>query len=264
MALKRVLAQRPSKPVPFVVIGAERTGSNYLLEVMGLEPGREWFNPRLIDDDHLPLANRQLRDDPALLRLRLDDPEEFLRQIEAIDSRLDRSISGFKFLYSHGEAYPEVIEALQKRANLKVIHLLRHQRIERFLSLVTASTTGVWYQKRTLLRSVARKPDPIRVDPAELLEDLVNIEQLERRYNALFDRQQTMTLSYEDLVGSSRRTRRRISDFLGTSLPRPAVQSAEPHVLPLADRILNFEEVEEALHGTLWAGLIKGPESDSR
>ena len=161
----RATARTLTAASPFLVLGAERTGSNMLVDVLAVQPGiacaNEVFNPRLIADGYMPWLSSSRVSEDELRRLRRDDPAALHTRLLLDGAETGASWAGFKLLYSHGVVDDRIVDALVAERELVVVHLLRADRLRRWLSLSRARASDAWFE-------VGQRVSPTRDEPIVL------------------------------------------------------------------------------------------------
>ncbi len=233
----------------YVVVCAERTGSNLLLEVLGLDLGNELFNPDYLSDCFIPISVPELRRDPELLKLRQSDPAAFLDRYWKIGEDLGLSASGFKLMYFHAAEQQAVVDYLLNSEGIRVIHVTRRNRLKRFLSMRRAEVSGSWYKTQKNKGSgIPDSATELNVD--DMLADFAYQAVEEQKFSALFRGPRLIELCYEEYAKDLEGTRDRVAEFLGVKLPKPFLRSRRTGTKSLRDSIANFDAVAAALQGS--------------
>jgi LPS sulfotransferase NodH len=125
----------------FIILGLPRSGTTYLQTLLNAHPDihcrGEMFDPYQIDDDGT--KNR----DPDALVARDRDPGGFLDAALAGRGLSDvPPVLGLKVLFQHDPAlFADIIPA---RPDLRLIHVVRSNRLAQFASLRQVEKTGAW------------------------------------------------------------------------------------------------------------------------
>jgi LPS sulfotransferase NodH len=150
----------------YVIIGAERTGTNMVRNLLASHPAvfaaGELFNPILIRKQEIPCRLDLTSKLAELNALRISNPSEFIEALAQLVEEEGYSAHGFKLLYDHGYRDRRVLDYLMRDKTVHVIHVRRRNLLRRLLSQARASKTGVWWTN-------ASEPAPakprIRLDP---------------------------------------------------------------------------------------------------
>jgi hypothetical protein len=266
----------------FIVLSDARTGSNLLVEALSAHPEivcfRELFNLEDEIDYNVAGYDGSSPDDVALRR---SDPARFVAQRVFTEQPAVRAV-GFKFHYLHAFGYGGIAEAMSADGGLRIVHLLRRNKLRTLASKKIAEETGAWMQhdagaqRRELLRRtlsgaeigrLARNPlrlierlrqivRPPRATPAagraavrlthEECEQFFWAEalQAEDYEKRVFAGHPQMTTTYEELVAERERVLGEVCAFLGV---KPAPVSAptlrRQNPEPLRDLIANYDEL---------------------
>lgn len=244
--------------VRFLIVAAPRTGSTHLRLLLHSHPAvcchGEVFRAELGSlvglNAHVPSP---LQD--RLAAARAADPGGFLMADVLYPGRM-RAV-GAKILYRTFalDQWRGLLERVVAERELKIVHLVRRNRVKRFLShFVYTQVT-----KRTLALSAAEVPNVgrVRVPVTELLADLAAMEAEERRFRTMFSGQQTIEVAYEDVVATGRpEVLDDVQRFLGVA---PCVLESPAHKIlsdRLCDVIENVAEIEAALRDTPHAWML--------
>lgn len=243
---------------PFVVVGAERTGSNLLVGVLDAQPGitciDELWNPRFVDAGTLPWLEPPPADREHLLHLRTADPARLHTRLLVDGAARGATAVGFKLLYFHGLAEPRIVDHLAGDRAVRVIHLLRQDRLRRFLSHAISAANDDWYRSAT--SADTGPPPPQLLDVVAMVEDFAAIELQEQRFRAVFRHHRTIELDYDHFSSDLGGTTRRLGELFGVPLSPPVARTRKTGGQALARAIANLSEVRAALTGTPWSDLV--------
>lgn len=243
---------------PFVVLGAERTGSNLLVGMLASHPRLkcegELFNPRMIGKGLLDARLPEDTDIGAMLALRRTDPAAFHRAILRIAAGHGAAAAGFKLLYYHGIVDNRVIDHLVSLSDLRVIHLTRRDRLARWLSKARADETDSWYVGKR--QETRPSSGPMHLDPVKTLADLEDCELMEERARATFGLERVLEITYEDLLADPEGGSGAVLDHLGVEPAPLQISTKKQGSRDLRRAIANWEEIERALTGTRWSHLV--------
>lgn len=221
----------------FAIISTARTGSNYLAGGLRTSPSIRMYHE--IFADH----NRQIGKDFEKVFATVFQPESRATQLV-----------GFKVFYNH--LTTEEWQKFLAYRDLKVIHLVRRNRLKTVISLEIAFRTGRWTKSRNVGAPVDKR---MHLDPATVLARLEEIEEGEKATRTRFAGREMLEVVYEDLVRAPREGFAAVGAFLGVSdLDPERIRLKKQNPEPIQRLITNFEEVEAALRNTkfeeyLWA-----------
>jgi hypothetical protein len=253
-------------PVQFLIVAAPRTGSTHLRLLLNSHPsvcchGEVFRDFRIELGSFVGLAPHTpspLRD--RLAAARHADPGEFLMRDVLYPGRM--SAVGAKILYGDFavERWAGLRERVLAERQVRVVHLMRRNRLKRFLSQYVVERVT----KTTLALSTRQVPSVgrIRVPVPELLADVAAVEAEERRFRDVFSGHRLVEIHYEDVASppTSLDALDGLQQFLGvepTTLASPTQKILSERI---EDVIENVAEVEAALLDTPHAWML-GDES---
>lgn len=231
--------------VRFVIVGARRTGSNWLCTLIDSHPAilchHELFNPAGI------FYAQRLRDSALCLGSvseRDADPVNFL-------DRIWRHSAGHRcvgFKMTHGQA-ESVLERVLADPAVRKIVLRRHNRVKTCVSEKVAELLGSWevYDEADL---PVRRPR-VDLDPRELREHAARNERFYERVEASIEGtgQACLRVDYENLQSPEEQARllRYLDAVPGDAPLEPT--SVKQNPVDLREVVRNFDALAEALRG---------------
>ncbi len=266
--------------IRFVLVCDARTGSTMLIQALNSNPHITCFGAifnTIVDFvdfsvdgyDNSSAHDRELRD---------QDPVAFLRgRVYCQHPEKTRAV-GFKYRYGQASHFPGLLEHLAEDAEIRVLHLRRHNLLRSLLSAKIVLMTGVWFQERgpslaskltvanalRILRHPARGPaavrrllwpseapskgrrSPVTLSAEECLAHFRTVEAQAAHYDELFKAHPKFTVYYEDFLDHQGDTFKRVQSFLGVE-PRPlTVTMRRQNPEPLGELIENYDELYEA------------------
>ncbi len=220
----------------FVILGAMRTGSNYLEaslnEIDGITSYGEVFNPHFIgrqgQDAMLGVTMERREQKPAMLLRRMHKKTE--------------GLSGFRFFQGHD---PRAFKAVMDDPDCAKIVLSRNP-VESFVSLGIASKTGQWLLRSEKQRKIAK----IHFDQAQFesyFEELFAFYSDVRRHLQTSG-QTAFQIDYDDL--SDVKVLNGLAKWLGVEgrLKKASAKLIRQNPVALADKVLNPEDAAQALN----------------
>lgn len=234
----------------FIVLTAPRTGSNYLLSKLNSHPNSiifgELFNPTNVLAAYYgwpyPLYNKEHKS--FFMALREKNPEELLNNyIFRTYSNSIRAV-GFKMFYYHCQDNG-IWTYLKSIPNLKIIHLIRANILEMYVSYEIAKAEGLWKSKEISYSQIS-----IKVDPRNLLKYINTIENQKSFFSDYFKENPVFKVKYKELF--TKATVNSLQSFL--ELPDIELSSdyVKQNPKPLSSKISNYSEIVTALKGTKW------------
>ena len=210
----------------FVILAHARTGSNYLRNgLLQLDCVR-------LEEEIFASHNRKIG-------------ENYEKIIGDIFRPVEKGIShvGFKLFYYH--LTPEELKKLLSISELKVIHLIRRNKLRTIISLDKARQSDQW---------VATKKggsEPVTIACHDLVDRINKIEAYEKNFSAHFVSHDLLELSYEQLTEQPETAFKNVSDFLHLpSIDFQKITLKKQGNRSIKQDVTNADEVERALRGT--------------
>ncbi len=219
----------------FVIVGAMRTGSNFLEsslgELAGITTYGEVFNPLFIGS-----ANKHELFDITVPE-READP---LRMLKRIRERTE-GLPGFRYFQDHD---PRILEAVVVDRRCAKIILTRNP-LDSFVSLRIAAETGQWMLKADTHRRTAK----IHLDTADFATYWADLEGFYRQVRHLLKvhGQTAFEIGYDDLGDVA--VLNGLATWLGIEarLTAPSARLKRQNPVDLADKITNPGDIPAAL-----------------
>lgn len=234
-------AEAGSTPARFLLLCAERTGSNLLAGMLDDHPsvhmGGELFNRFA---DHIQWRFAEASRDPALLGLRKERPQDMLELFFAQESAVGKT-AGFKVMYGHLEDNPD-LAAFARNTGVRILHLRRRNWVERFVSHRRAELTGVWAADT---REKRPAQPAVRLGAAELFNDVFYTMSNELRVASQWRGHDILEVFYEDLERNPERVAARVFRFLGVPEVEVGVRFKKLAAGGLRASLENFGELRE-------------------
>jgi LPS sulfotransferase NodH len=216
----------------FAIIGNARTGSNYLLDGLKTSPSVRAYHEIFADHNH-----KVGQDFDKILST------VFLYESKSIQ------VVGFKVFYNH--LTEEEWHKLLAYKDLKVIHLIRRNRLRTVVSLEIAFKTGQWTNSGN---SRGPREKHVTLDRSKLMKRLEKIEEGEYAARARFKDRQILEIAYEDLVQNPKPSFAVVGAYLGiNSIDPDKIRLKKQNPESLRQLIQNYDEVEAVLKNTRFA-----------
>ena len=247
---------------PFLVLGAERTGSNMLVGMLAghaqIKSYGELFNPRLINENVIDGVLPEGADVQQLLDMRKRDPGAFHAELVRLATGTRTRAVGFKLLYYHGCINDALVEYLTSTPDLRVVHLRRRDRLARWVSHQRASASDSWFARRSSTRNETHA-QTVSLHLGEMLNDFLMQEQQEERGDATFGHLPLLQICYEDLATAPQRVSKEVLEFLDVPSSELEIHSRKTGKLDPRVLIENWEELEQGLQRTPWRRFAEAP-----
>jgi LPS sulfotransferase NodH len=246
--VRRAKATKES-PTYFVIVCAERTGSNLLVGLLKSHPdttvGGELYNLTFVRSESIPWQLGEITERPEVIALRQSDPVRFLDVLFDTARVQGHRAIGFKLLYRQGDRVPEIRDHLIGEREIRVIHIKRRNLLRRLLSEQRARATGVWW----VPKNEAAPPQPtIHLDLLDCLRDFDYVETKQAEYDEYFKDHEVLEVFYEDLANDTQAVATRVAEFLG--LPARGglrIGAKKTGLDSLRDAIENYEELKASV-----------------
>jgi LPS sulfotransferase NodH len=217
----------------FAIVGNARTGSNFLLD--GLKTSSSVRTYHEIFAGH----NRNVG----------EDFDKILSTVFAYESK-STQVVGFKVFYNH--LTEDEWSKLVACKDLKIIHLIRRNRLRTVISLEIAFKTGQWTKSKN--NSSVPTEKRVKLEPSKLIKRLEQIEEGECATRARFRDRETLEIVYEDLVQNPKQIFATVGAYLGVDGIDPQkIRLKKQNPESLRQLISNYDEVEAVLKNTKFA-----------
>jgi LPS sulfotransferase NodH len=234
----------------FIVVGAPRTGSTLLIKTLSSLTGicchGELLLPTVVrgyEDGFVPEeASKQKRDDRAsrLLEIRENDPVRFIQG--ALSS--SNAATGCKILYKEFllPHWSNVTQSLLALPDIKVIHLVRHNSLRRYISMQSLMGGGAIHSNPG---GRGDKRVKVHVDIDDFLRTCAEIEAQTQTMSSLLSQHSVLYVSYEVLSSDVRTTVSNICYFLELDIDAVNIVPALDKVgsQDLRDAVSNYQEL---------------------
>lgn len=227
----------------FVILGQERTGSNFLQMLLASHSSvlsfGEIFNP----------AEEIRRRNSAIAKpLELDDdPVEYLGKYVYKEYPDNVQAVGFRLFYSHARnnEWKGVREYLQS-PDIKIIHLKRKNLLDRYLSFVLACRSNMWIALQEGKESKTYN-EPVTINLAKCFQDFHRSLWYQEEADDFFQENPKIEVIYEDLCDDLVGESNRIQDFLELELEELAPKTRKQRTRKKSEVIANYDDLEKYL-----------------
>ena len=139
--------------------------------------------------------------------------------------------------------------------NIKIIHLVRENKLRTYVSGQIARKTNQWTRKTNHKISIEDKQ--IKIETEDLLEKLKEMKKFEDQTKIQFSGHEFLEISYEDLVSDKNKIMGQVFELL--NIKNGPLQSShkKQNSETLKDIILNYDEVKSALQDSEFEYLLK-------
>ena len=255
--------------VPFVLLSHARTGSTFVALSLAAHPNVRMFG-ELFNDEEEERA-RAFRGEkaahksiclgykyPSYCRKDMDGGQFVRDHIFRVREATVFSV-GFKLFYDQAAGHSgegTVWKYIVENKDIHIIHLLRNNLLESWVSLQTALLTDEWVREPGI-GSLASPMFPLELDLASTEGFFDHITSRVRWAQSTLGDHPKIEISYEhDLCNDFEMTMHRLHDFLG--LPRVAVTKAleKQAFESLRERIINYDVLARFFRSTRYEGFF--------
>jgi LPS sulfotransferase NodH len=251
----------------FIILGHERCGSTMLMTVLAeherIQMFGEIFHARTADRKKYFRADRRERktiDGP----MEINPGGEYYKDGTSGADFLERAVFykrwlrgkyavGFKLFYDHARndsAARTVWDNLARRKDLRVLHLIRENPFDAWVSYEVARRSNQW----CLLTEESERPltvEPFEGDFQSCKQFMQNCLAGRRRARRMFRNQRIMQIGYQrDLCDRFAQVIREIQGFLGVPYRKLYVQTRKQASMANDDQITNIQELRDRFRNT--------------
>ena len=143
---------------------------------------------------------------------------------------------GLKVFYDD-DSYQEALNSIKKDKGIRVIHLVRNNLTEQFISYKKALTSGEWSFRTN------SKSSKIKIDTYELLEYQKKQKILRNQVNIDLNNHNLIEIVYEDLIKQTNHETSKIQNFLEVGQKKLFSILKKQSTKPLRSQVENWEEL---------------------
>jgi LPS sulfotransferase NodH len=250
----------------FIITCAARTGSTMLRFMLDSHPQMvchgEVFSRSLIgfvgvsrpegEDNNSPI--KQL-----LEKTRNERPVDFLRDYLFYAGSYQAIGAKIKYHQLEQPRWSAVFDWLLADRDIRVVHLIRENRLQRLVSAIMTKLTGVTYVLASDPQPEPRRPvRKIVVDVESCIRDFTAVQAAEARFRRHFSGHRTFEVSYEGIIDERSRQLLDLQRFLGLEETALTAYTVKQSADRLEDVIENYSEVRDALCQTEFAYCLPG------
>jgi hypothetical protein len=253
----------------FLVSCAARSGSTMLCTLIRSHP-QAICHGEVLAQERPPVSGiygRKSKDNPEfgrqIRRYRDEQPQRFLYDI--VFNPQGRRCVGFKF--KTDEAFQPRFEALREviaaDKDIKVIHLIRRNLLDQYVSHRVVEKTGL-----TFLRPTDARPEvaPFTVDIDHFIAYVKDVNERQQAANDLYRDHRSLVLTYEDIVAPQSSALDDLQTFLGIDT-RPLSTPLLKIIRNNSEMVLNLKEVQAALaceRAGKWLSALGGKHAEAQ
>lgn len=244
----------------FIVLSHPRTGSNYVIDLLGSHPSivtyGELFSPGFLLGSLKPaIVKRWPFIYHAYTYIRERFPLVILKHVVFRHYRKKVSAVGFKIFYEHAHTGKSkaVWPFLRETEGLKIIHLKRRNILRSYVSYLIANRTGEFIRFST---NAPPRAVRVKVNIKRCRARFSKIERDRAKFEKYFSGHDILTVWYEDLCARPQQQLRKIQSFLGVSAAPLYSTVVKQNTGPLWEIVSNYRELRKAFARTRWAAFF--------
>lgn len=244
IALKFNFIQGHQNYTKFIILCRSRTGSNLLLNQLQFHENIRMFY-EIFSQDQSPkefwdYINYDIQN---IKNIKQNDPIKFIETFLFREMPLNVKAVGFKLFYYHAQKAKtqEIWQYLQDYQELKIIHLVRKNLLQTYVSQQIALTTNSWYLKSG--QQVKSNP-AIALDYEQTIKAFEETKKLEAENDTFFQNHQIIKVFYEDLVKNNRSEIAKIQNFLNVKPTPVSISTKKRSPQSLQQAIQNYSELK--------------------
>lgn len=179
-----------------------------------------------------------------------------------LEQSLDQGVSavGFKIFVHQARRWPSrsVWRYLKKERGIVVIHMVRANIVERIVSHELARKTGLWLDKGNGYGEALQISKPVSWWERKIASDIRQTE----RVRSIFGGHNYIRISYEELVAHWETITETLQLDLNVEPVTLQKKLSKQQMLPLKERIANFDAVARHFQGTAIENMFKGSQNE--
>lgn len=234
-------------PNRFLVTGLPRSGTNLILHTLAFHPEVLAYN-ELFNPDRMLWGSSEVDQErhDAFLELRRTRPVHFIEHVLSPELPEIRAV-GFKLFYMHGtpaecESYRLVWPWLRRMEGLRVVDVVRRNKLKQIFSWFLATETQVW------VREGQSRPQPPK--SIALPFDVVNgyfhwYEDMEKLRARQLQGMDVLELDYETLAADFATHIARIQEHLGVPVLPLAPAIHKQRTAHISEVLTNYRELRD-------------------
>lgn len=257
---------------PIVVIGMQRSGNTVFRELLtanGVDDYGEIFHIRLLNNpkNFFYYIYNRAKIDPICLH-----PERYpeLLQTYITESILSAQVEHAVIDLKYGDlryitsAIPKIVPVTinifaEQRASF--LHIIRRNKLRSFVSLLIGRKTGRW--REIISNYIPTQKKQLLVPPQEALEAVKTHKEWEEKVGEWLKDHRSETIAYEEMFEKDDSFSEKSLAVASALLKKVVTKESEEKVTlkkqnaePLAELVLNFEELAAVFRGTPYAWML--------
>lgn len=239
----------------FLVLAHPRSGSSLLITLLRSH-GNVVAHGEVFNDSECDLSplSRPDMDHANLIARREKDPIQFINDFVFTDFPSWKTSVGFKIHYIHAKTANSIVwKYLSQEPSIKIIHLIRSNSLETFVSLQTAMKTNRW--AKTCDTPVATTKLSLGRNQCENF--FKRVKQYRAHFNQLFSDHSIISVEYNDLNINKCKTLERVQEFIGIEVEDLQSDLRKQNTRRLSEIVENYYDLKSHFAKTEWSVFFK-------
>lgn len=167
------------------------------------------------------------------------------------------SNAGFKLFYTHPFHTDDrsVWEIIENDRDIRIIHLVRKNKLRTYISGEIAKKTDKWTRKKN--SKISTNDKRLEIDFSDFETRVSKIDQFEKEARERFKNHDFLEVCYEDLVSEKDNTMNAIFDFLSVERSLSKTSYKKQNSESLKDLVINFDDFVSNLSKSEFSYLLE-------
>jgi LPS sulfotransferase NodH len=235
----------------FVVLGQERTGSTFL-QLLLASRSKDVISVGEIFNQGEEIRKKIATATKTPFLELSHDPIEYLESYIYKEYPENIKAVGFRLFYQHArnEEWKRMWDYLRD-SKVKIIHLIRKNLLDRYLSHQLALRSNVW---ATFQQESSVFNEPVILDPQDCFKDFHKRLAWQKQADDFFSGNPKIEVIYEDLCADLMDESRRIQAFLGIEFQQLVAKTVKQRTQKKSEVIANYAALKQQLIRGLSSG----------
>jgi LPS sulfotransferase NodH len=215
----------------FVILCEPRTGSTLLHTYLNFHPNIKSYGEVIREQ-----VEKNHGSDPVFLPTKVFKPHG--RHLQAIGLKL------FYFYYDH-PAYSDTFKEIVQQKDIKIIHLVRKDIFQLYVSLKIAQKTNIWSSSNGNSNKKSKPKIFIKTDEFEIFAQ--TYIQRQHYFKMLFKPHEVLFISYEDLTTNPQTILEQAQKFLGVKPKHLLSLLKKQNIDALESVVINYDDIRKTI-----------------
>ncbi|MGF1590404.1 MAG: sulfotransferase [Pleurocapsa sp.] len=256
LALRLNLIKGNQNYTKFIILCRSRSGSNLLLNQLQSHQNIRMFYEVFSQDnsskefwDYINYDLDRIRD------LKQNNPLELVNSFIYRTMPLQVKAVGFKLFYYHARTgkQQEIWQYLKDSPEIKLIHLVRRNLLQTYVSQQIALATNTWYATSDRHQTTPA----IQLNYEKTLAAFEQTKKLEQENEDFFRDHQLLKVFYEDLIKDNLQEITKVQNFLGVTPTSVYISTKKQLPNSLQKSIQNYAELKNYFQASPYAAFFE-------